>query len=157
MPTPRGLTPQKIVYEISKSFDFIEVTLISGEFTDFIEITLIIKSRKYLHTTSVNSDIFATCTCHISLHECSRKDMWNLLGEAQSEASLRASLSGFYMSSHEHSCKLMWQVQVAKMSKLTLVVCKHLRDFAEILYIVDWFLISALACGFSLMKMILRF
>ena len=45
---------QKIVYEISKSFDFIEITLISGDFTDFIEIILIVKSRKCLHTTSAN-------------------------------------------------------------------------------------------------------
>ena len=66
---------KKIVYEISKSFDFIEITLISGDFTDFIEITLIVKSRKCLHTTSANSDIFATCTCHVSLHECSREDV----------------------------------------------------------------------------------
>ena len=58
----RGPTLQKIVYEISKSFDFNEITLISGDFTDFIEITLIVKSRKCLHTTSVTSDIFATCT-----------------------------------------------------------------------------------------------
>ena len=65
---PRGPTLQKIVYEISKSFDFIEITLISGDFTDFIEITLIVKSRKCLHTTSANSDIFATCTCYVSLH-----------------------------------------------------------------------------------------
>ena len=50
---PRGPTLQKIVYEISKSFDFIEITLISGDFTDFIEITVIVKSRKCLHTTSV--------------------------------------------------------------------------------------------------------
>ena len=28
-------------YEISKSFDFIEITLISSDFTDFIEITVI--------------------------------------------------------------------------------------------------------------------
>ena len=70
-----GPTLHKIVYEISKSFDFIEITLISGDFTDFIEITLIVKSRKCLHTTSANSDIFATCTCHVSLHECSREDV----------------------------------------------------------------------------------
>ena len=38
---PRGPTLQKIVYEILKSFDFIEIALISGDFTDFIEITLI--------------------------------------------------------------------------------------------------------------------
>ena len=42
----RGPTLQKIVYEISKSFDFIEITLSSGDFTDFIEIALIVKSRK---------------------------------------------------------------------------------------------------------------
>ena len=72
---PRGPTLQKIVYEISKSFDFIEITLISGDFTDFIEITLIVKSRKCLHTTSANSDIFATFTCHVSLHECSSEDV----------------------------------------------------------------------------------
>ena len=63
---PRGPTLQKIVYEISKSFDFIEITLISGDFTDFIEITVIVKSRKCLHTTSANSDIFATWTCHVA-------------------------------------------------------------------------------------------
>ena len=57
-----GFDTSKIVYEISKSFDF-------------IEITLIVKSRKCLHTTSANSDIFATCTCHVSLHECSREDV----------------------------------------------------------------------------------
>ena len=71
----RGPTLQRIVYEISNSFDFIEITLISGDFTDFIEITLIVKSRKCLHTTSANSDIFATITCHVSLHECSREDV----------------------------------------------------------------------------------
>ena len=54
------------MYEISKSFDFIEITLISGDFTDFIEITLIVKSRKCLHTTRANSDIFATWTCHVA-------------------------------------------------------------------------------------------
>ena len=75
MSTPRGPTLQKIVYEISKSFDFIEITLISADFTDFIEITLIVKSRECLHTTSANSDIFATFTCHVSLHECSREDV----------------------------------------------------------------------------------
>ena len=37
----RGPTLQKILYKISKSFDFIEITLISGDFTEFIEITLI--------------------------------------------------------------------------------------------------------------------
>ena len=63
---PRGPTLQKIVYEISKSFDFIEITLISGNFTDFIKITLIVKSRKCLRTTSANLDIFATCPCHVS-------------------------------------------------------------------------------------------
>ena len=63
---PRGPTLQKIVYEILKSFDFIEITLISGDFTDFIEITMIVKSRKCLHTTSANSDIFATWTCHVA-------------------------------------------------------------------------------------------
>ena len=30
-----GLTLQKIVYKISKSFDFIEITLISSDFNDF--------------------------------------------------------------------------------------------------------------------------
>ena len=70
-----GSDTSKIVYEISKSFDFIEITVISGDFTDFIEITLIVKSRKCLHTTSANSDIFATCTCHVSLQECSREDV----------------------------------------------------------------------------------
>ena len=72
---PRGPTLQKIVYKISKSFDFIEITLIFGDFTDFIEITLIVKSRKCLHTTSANSDIFATCSCHVRLHKCSREDV----------------------------------------------------------------------------------
>ena len=71
----KGSDISKIVYKISKSFDFIEITLISGDFTDFIEITLIVKSRKRLHTTNVNSDIFATCTCHVSLHECSHEDV----------------------------------------------------------------------------------
>ena len=61
--------------DILKSFDFIEITLISGDFTDFIEITLIVKSRKCLHTTNANSDIFATSTCHVNLHECSREDV----------------------------------------------------------------------------------
>ena len=38
----RGPTLQKIVYESLKSFfDFIEITLISGDFTDYIEISLI--------------------------------------------------------------------------------------------------------------------
>ena len=95
-----------------------------------------VKSRKCLHTTSANSDIFVTCSCHVTLHECSREDMWNPLGEARgetpslkSEASLQASASGFHTSSLEHSCKLTWQVNVAKISELALVVCKHLRDF----------------------------
>ena len=35
----RDPTLQKIVCEISKSFHFIEITLVSGDFTDFIEIT----------------------------------------------------------------------------------------------------------------------
>ena len=30
-----GLTLQKIVHKISKSFDFIEITLISSDFNDF--------------------------------------------------------------------------------------------------------------------------
>ena len=68
----RGPKLQKIVYDILKSFDFIEITLMSGDFTDFIEITLIVKSRKCLHITTA---IFATCTCHVSLHECSREDV----------------------------------------------------------------------------------
>ena len=63
----------RLVYLISKSFDFIEITLISGNFIDFIEISLIVKSCKCLHTTSANSDIFATCTCHVRLHKCSRR------------------------------------------------------------------------------------
>ena len=91
-----GSDTSKIVYEISKSFDFIEITLISGDFTDFIEITLIVKSRKCLHTTSANSDIFVTCICHVSLQECSLEDVWNQLGEARSEASLRDPPSWFY-------------------------------------------------------------
>ena len=62
----RGPTLQKIVYEISKSFDFIEITLISGDFTDFIEVAQIVNSCKFLHTTSANSDIFATLTCHVA-------------------------------------------------------------------------------------------
>ena len=74
-PKARSPTLQKIVYEISKSFDFIEITLISGDFTNFIEITLIVKFRKCLHDTSANSDIFAKWTCHVSLHECSREDV----------------------------------------------------------------------------------
>ena len=91
------------MYEIIKSFDFIEITLISGDFTvftDFIEITLMVKSCKCLHTISANSDIFATCTYHVSLHECSSEDVCNQLGETRSEASLRASPSGF----HTFSC-----------------------------------------------------
>ena len=118
--SPRGPTLQKIVYEISKSFDFIEITLISGDFTDFIEITVIVKSRKCLHTTSANSDIFATWTCHIvytSAHvrtcETSSakpevKPHFGLhrAGFTRSHVSLRASPSWFHTSSREHSCKL---------------------------------------------------
>ena len=37
----------------------------------------------------------------------------------------------------EHSCKLTSQIHVTKTSELALVVCKQLRDFTEILYIVD--------------------
>jgi len=36
-----GPTLQKIVYKTSKSFDFIEITLISSDFTDFKVISLI--------------------------------------------------------------------------------------------------------------------
>ena len=64
-----------------KSFDFIEITLISGDFTEFIEITLIVKPRKCLHTISANSDVFATFTCHVRLHERSREDVRNPLSE----------------------------------------------------------------------------
>jgi len=44
----RGPTLQKIVYEISKSFDFIEITLISSDFTDFKVISLIWNIYNYL-------------------------------------------------------------------------------------------------------------
>ena len=96
-----------------------------------------------MHITSANSDIFATCTCHVSLHEYSREDVWNQLGEGRSETwelvkHARWSpkwgfTSGFtklvQTSSREHSCELTWQVHVTKISELALVVCKHLRDF----------------------------
>ena len=36
-----GSDTSKIVYQILKSFDFIEITQISGDVTDFIEITVI--------------------------------------------------------------------------------------------------------------------
>ena len=86
-----------------------------------------VKSRKCLHTTSANSDIFATYSCHVTLHECSREDMWNPLVE---EWSLTWGFTErFHTSSREHSCTLTWQVNVAKISELVLVVCKHLRDF----------------------------
>ena len=119
-PRPRGPTLQKIVYEISKSFDLIEITLIFGDFTDFIEITVIIKSRKCLHTTSANSDIFATWTCHVAYtsahvrtHETSsakpevkRHFRLQRAGFTRSHVSLRALPSWFRTSSREHSCKL---------------------------------------------------
>ena len=92
---PNCPTIQKLMYKISKSFDFIAITLISSDFSDFIEITLIVKSCKCLHTTS-DSDICSTCTCHVSLHECSCEEVWNQLGKAWSEASLWASPSGFH-------------------------------------------------------------
>ena len=47
----RGPTLQKIVYEISKSFDFIEITLISSDFTDFKMISLVSSSNNYLDIT----------------------------------------------------------------------------------------------------------
>ena len=116
----RGPTLQKIVYEISKSFDFIEITLISGDFTDFIEIALIVNSRKFLHTTSANSDSFATWTCHVAyasahVRTCetsSAKPEVNChfglhrAGFTRSHVSLWASPSWFHASSREHSCKL---------------------------------------------------
>ena len=116
----RGPTLQKVVYEISKSFDFIEITLISGDFTDLIEITVIVKSRKCLHITSANSDIFATWTCHVAytsahVRTCETssaklevKPHFGLhrAGFTRSHVSLRASLSWFHTSSREHSCKL---------------------------------------------------
>ena len=117
---PRGPTLQKIVYEISKSFDFIEIILISGDFTDFIEITLIEKSRKCLHTTSANSDIFATWTCDVaytSAHvrtcgtssakpEVKRHFGLHQAGFTRSHVLLRASPSWFHTSSRGHSCEL---------------------------------------------------
>ena len=113
-----GSNTSKIVYEISKLFDFIEITLISGDFTDFIAITLIVKSRKCLDTTSANSDIFATCTCHVAYTSAHVRTCETSLakpevnphfglhqaGFTRSYVSLRASPSWFHASSLEHSC-----------------------------------------------------
>ena len=98
-------------------------------------------------------------TCETSLVKLEVKPHFGLhrAGFTRSHVSLWASTSWFHMSSREHLCKLTWQVHVTKISELALVVCKNLRDFTEILYIVDWFLISPLAYDFSLMKMISRF
>jgi len=54
-------------------------------------------------------------------------------------------------------CKFMYKVHVAKISKLTLLVCKSLLDFMENLPTMDWFLISAQAYDFSFVKLMLRF
>jgi len=43
----KGLTLQKIVHEILKSFHFIETTLISSDFTDFKVISLILNIYNY--------------------------------------------------------------------------------------------------------------
>ena len=112
-----GPDTSKIVYEISTSFDFIEITLISGDFT---EITVIVKSRKCLHTTSANSDIFATWVCHVAytgahVRTCKTssakpevKPHFGLhrADFTRSHVSLRGSPSWFHTSSREHSCKL---------------------------------------------------
>jgi len=45
----RGPTLQKIVYEILKSIDFNEITLISSDFTDFKVISLISDICNYLN------------------------------------------------------------------------------------------------------------
>ena len=47
----RGLTLQKILYKISKSFDFIEITLISSDFT---MISLISSINNYLDNNISN-------------------------------------------------------------------------------------------------------
>jgi len=45
---PRGPTLPKIVYEISKSIDFNEITLISSDFTDFKVISNIYNYLYYI-------------------------------------------------------------------------------------------------------------
>ena len=50
----RSPTLQKILYEISKSFDFIEITLISSDFTDFKMISLISSINNYFDNNISN-------------------------------------------------------------------------------------------------------
>ena len=65
----------EIKFEIAKSF-IKEKSQANAEIRNQSTIYKVsVKSRKCLDTTSANLDIFATCTCHVSLHECSREDV----------------------------------------------------------------------------------
>ena len=125
------------MYEISKSFDFIESTLVSGDFTDFIEITVIVKSRKCLHTTSANLDIFVTWTCHVAYTSAHVRTCETSSAKPKVKPHFGLHRVDFTRPHVSTRVSLCGQVHIAKISELALVVSKHLRDFTETLYIVD--------------------
>ena len=78
----RGPTLGEILYALAKITEIKFEIVKSVSLRDSAEIRnqttiykISVKSRKCLHTTSANLDIFVTCTCHVSLHECSREDV----------------------------------------------------------------------------------